>query len=205
MDKVLPSPYNMLASMAGISISVLLTAVPSFPVHILGLICLMASNDLAAILLNELQGMITSTESYKTIAPLGQIIRRSLNVFTAVTGPLLYSVFPTLPYFVASAITAVWTLIVAIVIRDRMKKNKNDLDRFKLDAEASSLPKSNFGRQEITARSLNRLEAGKARQSLFVRLQLSVRRLSAKSEKPRQQLDITDTVLNAMTEGDRCS
>jgi len=124
MRKYLPSPYNFFFALVGISISVFLAAVPSFPVHIVGLLCLMGFNDLAAILLNEMQGTVTSTEAYSVIGPMGQVIRRSFNVVTAITGPVLFSIMPQLPYIVAGSVTTIWTIFLVIIMMRRMEANR---------------------------------------------------------------------------------
>jgi hypothetical protein len=81
MGKYLPSPYNFFIAMGGISVSVLLASVPSFPVHVIGLLFLMGFNDIAALILNEMQGTITTSRAYsRTIGPMGQVVRRSGNV-----------------------------------------------------------------------------------------------------------------------------
>lgn len=162
MKKYLPSPGNFVVAMGGISIAVLLAAVPVFPVHIIGLVMLMGWNDFAAILLNEIQGKVTAKKAYMKIGPLGQVIRRSLNVVTAITGPLLYSIAPALPYIVAGIATGLWTIFLYIVIKRRKKLNysiirkakgvdKNDKASKKITDKRIS-----FCRQEISARLLKR-------------------------------------------------
>lgn len=52
---------------------------------------------MAAVILNDIQSSITSSNSYSLLGPLGQNVRRSFNVVTAITGPLLFSAFSRLP------------------------------------------------------------------------------------------------------------
>ena len=97
-----------------------------------------------------------------TIGPLGQVIRRSLNVATAVTGPLLYSVYPALPYLVAGVVTGLWTILLVVVMSRRSKANYsiirkakgiekgNEEHKKKMDLKMS------FSRQEMIARQLRR-------------------------------------------------
>jgi hypothetical protein len=77
---------------------VLLVLVPSFSVHAIGLFFLMGFNDPAALILNE---RVLTRQS-------GQWVRlsvpRSCNIIMALTGPLLFSVFPQLPYIVAGVL-----------------------------------------------------------------------------------------------------
>ncbi len=61
MNSYLPSPTNLIVSMGAIAVSVLIAAVPLFYIHIIGLMMLMAWNDFASILLNEMQGEFTNT------------------------------------------------------------------------------------------------------------------------------------------------
>jgi hypothetical protein len=157
-EKYLPSPHNLFIAMGGISVSVLLASVPSFPVHVIGILFLMGFNDLAALILNEMQGTITSSHAYSAIGPMGQVVRRSCNVITAVTGPLLFSVLPQLPYIVAGVVTALWTMLLVIVIKHRMRSNRNLLNA------ADDIPRDSlqdfkqmtFARQEIIARERKR-------------------------------------------------
>jgi hypothetical protein len=162
MKNYLPSPGNFVVAMGGISIAVLLAAVPVFPVHIIGLVMLMGWNDFAAILLNEIQGKVTAKKAYLKIGPLGQVIRRSLNVVTAITGPLLYSIGPALPYIVAGIATGVWTIFLYIVIKRRKKLNYSIIRKAKGVDKNDKISKKrtdnriSFCRQEITARLLKR-------------------------------------------------
>ena len=65
----------------------------------------MCFNDLGATLMTELQASITTVSNFWVLGPLGQVVRRSLNVITAVSGPVLFGIYPRLPYIVAGAIT----------------------------------------------------------------------------------------------------
>ena len=51
-------------------------------------------------------------DSYSLVGPLGQVVRRSLNVITALTGPILFSVYPRLPYLVAGGVTLIWSVVL---------------------------------------------------------------------------------------------
>ena len=61
MHAHMPMPYNVYVSMAGIGVAALVAAVPSFGVHVAGLLLLMAANDFAATILTELQSTATPT------------------------------------------------------------------------------------------------------------------------------------------------
>ena len=63
-----------------------------------------------------MQGAITSTAAYATLGPMGQVVRRSGNVLTAITGPILFGILPQLPYIVAGSITLFWTAVVTLVM-----------------------------------------------------------------------------------------
>ena len=76
MAKYLPTPLNIYVAFVGISLSVFMAAVPVFPVHVAGMIFLMAFNDYGAFALSIMQGTVTSEEAYKSVGPIGQIIRR---------------------------------------------------------------------------------------------------------------------------------
>jgi len=121
LNKIAASPFDICFAMAGIGTGVLVAALPSFPVHVCGVILLMCFNDLGATLMTELQASMTTTSNYSLVGPLGQVVRRSLNVITALTGPVLFGVYPRLPYFVAGGITLIWTVVLFVVFKRRMK------------------------------------------------------------------------------------
>lgn len=165
MQRFLPCPNDLFFTMAGISVSVFLAAIPIFYVHMTGLLLLMAFNDAASIILAGMQGEITSTKAYSKIGPLGQVIRRCLNCVTAITGPLLFSVLPSLPYIVAGLVTAFWTGVLWVVIRGKMKTNNTiiedalrEVGQEEEDRAVSCerLYDESFPRQEVLARQLKR-------------------------------------------------
>eukprot|EP00584_Thalassiosira_punctigera_P018166 CAMPEP_0172575466 /NCGR_PEP_ID=MMETSP1067-20121228/137229_1 /TAXON_ID=265564 ORGANISM="Thalassiosira punctigera, Strain Tpunct2005C2" /NCGR_SAMPLE_ID=MMETSP1067 /ASSEMBLY_ACC=CAM_ASM_000444 /LENGTH=477 /DNA_ID=CAMNT_0013368117 /DNA_START=252 /DNA_END=1685 /DNA_ORIENTATION=- len=121
LGKIARSPFDICFAMAGIATGVFVAAVPSFPVHVCGIVLLMGFNDLGATLMTELQASITTTSNYSFIGPLGQVVRRSLNVVTALTGPVLFGVYPRLPYFVAGGITLIWSVVLFVVFKKRVK------------------------------------------------------------------------------------
>ena len=107
-------------------------------------------------------GTVTAKDAYLTIGPLGQVIRRSLNVATAVTGPLLYSVYPALPYLVAGVVTGLWTILLVVVMSRRSKANYSIIRKAKGIEKGDEEHKKkmdlkmSFSRQEMIARQLKR-------------------------------------------------
>ena len=87
--------------------------------HVLGLLLMMAFNDLAATWLIEVQGAVVTKSAYKIVGPFGQIVRRSINTITAITGPLLFGIMPRSPYIVAGGMTLMWTLLVVVFLEKR--------------------------------------------------------------------------------------
>ena len=157
MKSKFPSPYNLIFSLAGIAISVFVTAIPLFPIHVMGLILLMTFNDLAAIVLTEIQGSVTASNAYALVGPLGQVIRRSFNVVTAITGPLLFGTFSRLPYIVAGSCTSVWVIVLSVVIMKRMKNQKKVLKREGFSNEVmNAYDQMSFVGREILAREKSR-------------------------------------------------
>lgn len=157
MEAWLPSPANFIVAMSGISLAVLVAAVPIFPIHVIGLLLLMGFNDLAALLLNEMQGAITSTRAYATLGPMGQVIRRSGNVLTAISGSILFGIMPQLPYIVAGTITTVWTVVITLVIRHRMAASRKVVQDSHLPEAASEIFNSaSFARKEVLARQVKK-------------------------------------------------
>jgi len=112
LKKIATSPFDVCFAMLGIGIGVLVAAVPSFPVHVLGVVILMCFNDLGATLMTELQASISTTSNYSLLGPMGQVVRRTLNCVTALTGPILFGMYPRLPYIVAGTVTLVWTALL---------------------------------------------------------------------------------------------
>ena len=113
------APLNIYVSLLGIGCSVLLAATPVLEMHVVGLLLMMAFNDLAATWLIEVQGAVVTKSAYKIVGPFGQIIRRSINSITAITGPLLFGIMPRSPYFVAGGLTLTWTLLVVFFLEKR--------------------------------------------------------------------------------------
>jgi len=112
LKKIATSPFDVCFAMLGIGLGVLVAAVPSFPVHVLGVVILMCFNDLGATLMTELQASISTTSNYSLLGPMGQVVRRTLNCVTALTGPILFGMYPRLPYIVAGTVTLVWTTLL---------------------------------------------------------------------------------------------
>ena len=66
--------------------------------------------------MTELQASITTVSNNSVVGPFGQVIRRSLNVVTALIGPIFFGVFPRLPYLVAGGITMSWAVLLYVAI-----------------------------------------------------------------------------------------
>ncbi len=149
-----PSPYNLFMALGGIAVSVLTAAIPSFPVYIIGVMFLMAFNDLGAVILNQIQGTITTSKAYSSIGPMGQTVRRSFNVVTAITAPVLFGVMTRLPYLVAGSITALWLVILVVVITRRTKKSdaKISSDTRLRGSVVTQFRRMSFGKQEVFKR-----------------------------------------------------
>ena len=163
MKKYIPSPIDIYVAFVGIALSVFCAAVPNFPIHVIGIVLLMACNDLGSFTINTLQGTINSEEAYKKVGPLGQVVRRAINVITAVTGPRLYSIMPQLPYIIAGSVTLIWAVLIMIVLGKRTKTNQQkvlnkvvfsagnvDVDR-KME---KTLKQMSFSRLEIVSRTV---------------------------------------------------
>jgi len=127
MRRIALPPFDICFAMCGIGVGVLVAAIPNFPGHVVGLVLLMCFNDLGATLMTELQASITTASSYSILAPAGQVVRRSLNVVTALTGPVLYGIIPRLPYYVAGGITLAWTIMIFILFKIRTKQTITEL------------------------------------------------------------------------------
>ena len=127
MRNIAKSPFDLCMAMGGIAVGVFVAAVPIFPVHIVGLLLLMAFNDIGCTLLTEFQSSISTASTFSTLGPLGQVARRSLNVATAVSGPILYGIFRPLPYIVAGTTTMIWVIMLVIAFKFRTKRTRRSL------------------------------------------------------------------------------
>ena len=112
LKKIASSPFDICFAMLGIGTGVLVAAIPVFGAHVTGVVLLMCFNDLGATLMTELQASISTTSNYAVVGPLGQVVRRTLNCITALTGPIFFGIFPRLPYFVAGGVTLIWTAVL---------------------------------------------------------------------------------------------
>jgi len=122
MKRIAAPPFDLCFAMGGIAMGVFIACVPSFTVHVIGLILLMCFNDLGATVMTELQASITTVSKFSLLGPLGQVIRRSLNVVTALTGPILFGINPRYPYYIAGSATLCWTMLLFILFKLRLEK-----------------------------------------------------------------------------------
>ena len=129
MQRIAKSPFDLCIAMCGIAVGVLVAAVLTFGAHIAGLLVLMSFNDLAAILMTELQASLTTSSSFSVVGPAGQVVRRTVNVVTAVTGPLLYGLNTRLPYYVAGGVTIFWTVFTSLALKQRREKSVTEVAR----------------------------------------------------------------------------
>lgn len=120
LKKIASSPFDICFAMLGIGTGVLVAAIPVFGAHVTGVVLLMCFNDLGATLMTELQASISTTSNYAVVGPLGQVVRRTLNCITALTGPIFFGIFPRLPYFVAGGVTLIWTAVLFVAFKYRL-------------------------------------------------------------------------------------
>ena len=122
MRSIVAPPFDLCFAMGGIALGVFIACIPTFTVHVIGLIVLMCFNDLGATIMTELQSSITTVSNFSLLGPLGQVIRRTLNVVTALTGPILFGINPRFPYYVAGSATLCWTIMLFILFKLRLEK-----------------------------------------------------------------------------------
>ena len=149
LKKIANSPFDICFAMLGIGTGVLVAAIPSFPVHVAGVVLLMCFNDLGATLMTELQASISTTNNYNILGPMGQVVRRSLNVVTALTGPLLFGVYPRLPYFVAGGVTLIWTVVLFCAFKCRVKKTLEAIAQKTGHTKDTIIQRTNFATAEV--------------------------------------------------------
>jgi hypothetical protein len=122
MERIAAPPFDLCFAMGGIAMGVFIACIPSFTVHVIGLILLMCFNDLGSTVMTELQASITTVSNFSLLGPLGQVVRRSLNVVTALTGPILFGINPRFPYYIAGSATLCWTIVLFILFKLRLDK-----------------------------------------------------------------------------------
>ena len=115
-------PFDLCFAFVGIATGVFVACVPHLAVHVVGLILLMSFNDLGTTLLTELQASVATATMYSTLSPTGQVIRRTLNVVTALTGPVLFGINPRLPYYAVGTFNVFWTILLFALFKFRMEK-----------------------------------------------------------------------------------
>jgi hypothetical protein len=118
------NPYNFVGLYFGIGISVVGISLSPFYLCMFFFFTLVVFNDLASLRLNMILGQTTSIFAYKKVCPMAQVCRRFLNAVTAVTGPLLFSIYPPLPFIFAGGLTTLWTAFLIVAFRRRHKTLK---------------------------------------------------------------------------------
>jgi len=149
LKKIASSPFDLCFAMGGIAVGILVAAIPNFVLHVIGLILLMCFNDLGATLMTELQASITTVSNYSFLGPLGQVIRRSLNVVTALSSPILYGIFARFPYFIAGGITFLWTFMLFMVFQHRTRQTINKISDRTGSNRKEVKSNTNFSEAEI--------------------------------------------------------
>ena len=99
--------------------------------------------------LTELQGSITTTSNYSVIGPIGQVSRRCLNCVSAMTGPVLFGVFPSLPYIVAFSITLAWVVLLFVVFLHRIKTSLDVISNGTTDLRVSKMVRRESSFQKL--------------------------------------------------------
>ena len=111
--------------MGVMALGVFIACIPSFAAHVIGLVILMSLTDLSTTIITELQVSITTVSNFSFLGPLGQVIRCTCVVLTALIGPILFGINPRFPYYVAGSITLCWTIMLFILFRLRLEKTVN--------------------------------------------------------------------------------
>ena len=91
-------------------------SIPQFGVAIVCQMVMSSMNDLSVTLLNELTATSLPPAEFKANHALGQWLRRLGNMLTGVTGPILFSIFPGLPFLVYGGIVFLWSCFLWVVL-----------------------------------------------------------------------------------------
>eukprot|EP00588_Corethron_pennatum_P023420 CAMPEP_0194338556 /NCGR_PEP_ID=MMETSP0171-20130528/80038_1 /TAXON_ID=218684 /ORGANISM="Corethron pennatum, Strain L29A3" /LENGTH=583 /DNA_ID=CAMNT_0039102739 /DNA_START=163 /DNA_END=1914 /DNA_ORIENTATION=- len=121
--KHLRSPYSLYVLVVIITCSAFGCLIPSFSVHVISILFLIGACETFLALVSELQGAITTSHYYTVLGPSAQMLRRIVNVIMAVTGPIVFGVFPRLPYLITGSLCLVFSVVFVFGTEAQSRRN----------------------------------------------------------------------------------
>eukprot|EP00588_Corethron_pennatum_P004694 CAMPEP_0194298818 /NCGR_PEP_ID=MMETSP0169-20130528/60377_1 /TAXON_ID=218684 /ORGANISM="Corethron pennatum, Strain L29A3" /LENGTH=581 /DNA_ID=CAMNT_0039048851 /DNA_START=114 /DNA_END=1859 /DNA_ORIENTATION=+ len=121
--KYLRSPYNLYALIVIITCAAFGCLIPSLSVHVISVLFLIGGCQIFITLVSELQGAITTSHYYTVLGPSAQMLRRIVNVIMAVTGPIVFGVFPRLPYLISGSLCLVFSVVFVFGTEAQSRRN----------------------------------------------------------------------------------
>ena len=112
-----------------VGLSALGVAVSGYTGTLIFMFLMLVLNDQAAVRLNMFNGQISSIFAFKKVAPLAWMSRWFVNSINAFAGPILFTIYPPLPFYVASGVTVFWTAILVVAFRMRVKTVNDVIER----------------------------------------------------------------------------
>jgi len=121
--KHLRSPYNLYVLIVIITCSTFGCLIPSLPVHVISVLFLIGGCSIFLTLVSELQGAITTSHYYTVLGPSAQMLRGIVYVIMAATGPIVYGVFPRLPYLISGSLCLVFSVVFVFGTEAQSRRN----------------------------------------------------------------------------------
>jgi len=112
LDVLLSRPLHIPIMVMSVGTATVLFNIPSLAIAIPFQIIFEALYDTNVSLLNELTATSIPADSFKVSQSLGQVLRLLGNMLSAFTGPLLFSITPSLPFLVYGFVVFFWGLLV---------------------------------------------------------------------------------------------
>eukprot|EP00425_Heterocapsa_triquetra_P002186 CAMPEP_0195062220 /NCGR_PEP_ID=MMETSP0448-20130528/8885_1 /TAXON_ID=66468 /ORGANISM="Heterocapsa triquestra, Strain CCMP 448" /LENGTH=541 /DNA_ID=CAMNT_0040092877 /DNA_START=127 /DNA_END=1749 /DNA_ORIENTATION=+ len=122
---LLPNPWSIIFLLALIMVCDAWYMTLSFWPVLVAQVLIQGCNGMCVAVLTEIQGCILDVEHYQHVAGISQVVRRVGNVTMAAMAPILYGVYPGLPFLMAGIITALWCVVLIVAFIER----RHELER----------------------------------------------------------------------------
>jgi len=150
--KHLRSPYSLYVLIVIITCSAFGCLIPNLSVHVMSVIFLIGGCQTFLALVSELQGAITTSHYYTVLGPSAQMLRRIVNVIMAVTGPIVYGVFPRLPYLISGSLCLVFSVVFVFGTEAQSRRNAKLVTEMMNSAGEDEGEAKNFRRMTLASR-----------------------------------------------------
>jgi len=111
-------PFALLLSVkvAIIAVVLIFSSVPGFPLAVVFQLAFQVLNDVWTYLVNDVVFKLSPINQYRRLQGQGQMYRRIGNALAGVSGPILLSIWPPLPFILSAVLLAVWTIVLTGVL-----------------------------------------------------------------------------------------